>query len=54
MGGVEKDVTLELKKILSDGLEEIASHYRVSTDLTAVMYANHANYPKGNGELFQT
>lgn len=56
---VEKYVTFDLKKILSDGLEEIVSYYCHLTDLTAVMYAYHtefsitANYPKVYGELFQ-
>ena len=58
MGSVEKDVTSESKIILSDGLEEIESHYCVSTDLIAVMFASHeefslaVNYPKGHREIF--
>ena len=41
MGGVENYITSELKRILSDGIEEITSHHCVSTDLRAIMYAYH-------------
>ena len=58
-GGVLKALTYYLNTLLQDSLENIDSHLRVSTSMSALIRAFDkefslcANYPKGHGEQFK-
>ena len=58
-GGIEKALTTYLTALLQDSLENIDSHLRVSTSMSALIRAFDkefslcANYPKGHGEEFK-
>ena len=58
-GGIEKALTTYLNALLKDSLENIDSHLRVSTSMSALIRAFDkefslcANYPKGHGEEFK-
>ena len=58
-GGIEKALTTYLNALLKDSLENIDSHLRVSTSMSALIRAFDkefslcANYPKGHGDEFK-
>ena len=58
LGGMNKELSKLINKILAEELEAIESHLIVSTSIDAVLCAVDkelslcANYPKGHGELF--
>ena len=58
LGGITKEISKLLNRILDEELEAIGSHLIISTGIDAVLRAFDkefilcTNYTKGNGELF--